>query len=322
MLMLALVMGATSGGVQASHDKTTIAFRTYGARAGWSSSKILRSPFRDTAGSDAFPTVTSKWNQPRRGCTGCSDPHLGSDLQTDSIRPVYPIWSGWVVYNSNPGDGISLVIQLDLNQNNQRDDNAYVHYRHLSWVDPSIPTGSGLEYRVEAINLVAKSGTYGTGPHLHFGVVVDFSGPNLGQEKWVSNERYYRNNSTWNYGRDLDFLSNIYFYSNNYMTIWGYPKDSDYPSETSLPQGAVRLWHRTPGGVWNGPVDMTKSGNAWVADLGALGYSRYTTIQVLVSAWRDQAGTRPEKTAWFPPKYYHPGDVPTSSFRYLTWTIQ
>ncbi|MCL6451393.1 MAG: hypothetical protein K6T75_08885 [Acetobacteraceae bacterium] len=110
-----------------------VVFCRYGSKTGMTTTFQLWSPLR-SGGTELFPAVTSKWNQPRAvsESEGESNPHLGCDLDV-SGQVVYPLFEGWVDLAENG----EIVVYLDLDGDGVRDDGAWAHYKHMSqiWVN-------------------------------------------------------------------------------------------------------------------------------------------------------------------------------------------
>lgn len=285
------------------------AFRDYVPYTGMTSTINAYSPTRNTSGVETYFGVNSKWQQPRSVGT---TPHQGTDLNTPMGTPVHPIDRGWIVYQSSTA--YELIIQLDWDYDNVQDDDVYVKYDHLQYVNFK-PTGSF----VTTADKVATSGSEGgTVPvHLHFGVLYPkFATGTNG--RWAVTERLYTNVADWNYGRDLDFINYVEVAGSR---VWANAYTKDNTQTVHLPAGNVRLYHRRVGATRWDSVTMTAASHGdWYADLP---YPAGTQVQWLVQARRPMSGET-HNSAYFPPRFKHPDNSPnvSATFPYFTATVQ
>ncbi|WP_165861396.1 M23 family metallopeptidase [Paenibacillus paeoniae] len=255
------------------------------------------------------PVVTSKSNQPRN-VTG-SNPHQGVDLRAVSGTEVRAICSGWVT-SQNATSTYDLIFECDVNGDGLKNDNLQIFYDHLSavgFVANNTFIASGTK--------VAESGSEGgkTDPHLHFGPRTD----RLGTKVWVRAEPYYNWNNSYNYGRDMDFISTV-SWSNNVAKIVAY--DMSLGIKNSLNSNSATLYHRIDGTSTWSSVQMVKSGDYYSYDFSKA-YSNLQVINWMVRV--DNPNTSATyKSAFMIPKYEQPSTNPngtTNNYDYYKCTI-
>lgn len=125
---------------------------------------------------------------------------------------------------------------------------------------------------------------------------------------WTRNEPYYRWTSTWNNGKDLDFISYV-TWTNNVASVNAYA----YTVGTKVPlnYGDVDLFHRLDGNVaWQGPINMSKSGDTYTYDLDNI-YDSNDVIHWMVRARRP--GLSGYDVAFMIPKFTQPNSDPNAT---------
>jgi len=104
----------------------------------WWGSYFFKSPFRDASNNQLYPSVTSKYNNPRNMS---SSPHGGVDFSAASGTNIYSIGLGKVVsVNSSTIDssfGYYVVVQMDTNIDGNYD-YEFVRYAHLQSCSVSV----------------------------------------------------------------------------------------------------------------------------------------------------------------------------------------
>jgi|GEM_PF-5446102 len=286
--------------VAAAPEQTRIKFAGSGPGAGFAAfAPPLRGVYR-------YANVNSKYNQPR-SVRGGSNPHQGIDLDTGGKgETIYPPTRGKVVrlFIGSSGNRI-MVLQLDWNRDGSLD-NLYATYMHLS--RSLVATGDVVDENT-AVALSGGSGGYD--PHLHFEINTDFAYTSTGEGvHWTSLPAYpyYRGIRQWNHGRDLDFISDVRWENNRYLSAVVYANDEyGYHPVTA---NEVRLYYRLTGTPdWSGPLTLTKKGDVFSFDLAELSLPHQTSIDFFLQAGRDD--TRPSyNAAFYPPKYYRPPQPP------------
>ena len=189
----------------------------------WWGSYFFKSPFRDASNNQLYPSVTSKYNNPRNMS---SSPHGGVDFSAASGTNIYSIGLGKVVsVNSSTIDssfGYYVVVQMDTNIDGNYD-YEFVRYAHLQ--SCSVSVGQ----TVSSNTLIGKSGSTGTtAAHLHSDMRNNNNTPN-GVYRHIPWQKYYSNTSNWNYGRELDWASD-HGGSGRTVTIYCYGKTDVYPT--------------------------------------------------------------------------------------------
>jgi murein DD-endopeptidase MepM/ murein hydrolase activator NlpD len=105
--------------------------------------------------------ITSPYNEGNRVIPelGLNRPHLAIDIGTPIGTPVLSPWSGTVVMAQDTEYGLSAIVKHDYYH-----DNNYIQtgYAHLSKINIS----NGL--KIQRGDTIGLTGTWGTGPHLHF----------------------------------------------------------------------------------------------------------------------------------------------------------
>jgi len=270
----------------------------------------LWTPTRTTSGSEAFPGVNSKWNQPREvdEAAGETNPHLGCDLDVRDAD-VYPLFGGWIDH-VDAANGV-VVVYLDLDGDSVRDDGAWAHYNHMTGIlvaegDSVSPSNTRL----------GRSGS----DHLHFGVQKNWS-HSTNEGLWAPLERYYQHG--WSAGQDLDYICTIKN-SGNVVKATAYARD-----ETGvhyLHTHDVWLCHRkyATTDVWQQESMTLVSGSSKEWQLNLTGkYPSGTKVAYMVIAQRDI--NRTYKWGIFPAKYYQPAAPnpdESKAYDYLTITVQ
>jgi murein DD-endopeptidase MepM/ murein hydrolase activator NlpD len=102
-----------------------------------------------------------------RSCDGCSSDHLGIDLNPGNGYPVQAIADGVVVVAEESGAlGVHVVVEHTVNGQVVRS-----VYGHLQYGSAAVSVGQTVT-RGQQLGLVGSTGE-STGPHLHFGVMID-----------------------------------------------------------------------------------------------------------------------------------------------------
>lgn len=257
-------------------------------------------------------TVTSKFNQPRN--VNGTNPHRGTDLGSPYGTLVLAPWNGWAT-TVDPG-AYELVIYLDLNNDNLKNDNAHMKFDHLSSI---LVTAGAKITKGQSIAKVGDEGGYYS-PHLHFGMMKDLATDGY-PDVWIRNEPYYRNVAAWDNGKMLDFIS---FSTFNANTAAVYCYSHDETGKQTVAQGDVIIYHRKTGtSTWTAAT-ATKSGDKFSFNLGTK-YSRGTSVQWMVRANRTSIkGQTSYYWAYHPPKFNQPSADPNSTtytYDYFTNTI-
>lgn len=309
LLCIALLLSCASARAAWNYS-SRITFCRYGPKTSMTTTFDLWSPVRrweppnEYPYEEVFPQVTSKWNQPR---TVGTNPHQGLDLGVPPGTPVYPLFLGWVVTAGTD----YIVMYLDLDGDNIKNDYCWAIYYHLSYVDTSLQ-----DKYVGATRMIGNSGS----DHLHFGVVRRVSSV----DQWAPMERYYTFAAEWNAGKHLDFISCI---RRNGNTIIATAYALDENGERALDEGKVKLYHRLSGATSWTQATMTRVPNTgnrdWQFNLGSV-YGPGQTVQYMVIAERNLPA---EYYRWgvFPAKFERPPASPPDdswAYDYLTISIQ
>ena len=314
LLACAGTLGAAGGARAFDPESTLERFRDYAMGGSYHG---FWYPLRDAAGTEVWYRVNSKWQQPRdEGTT----PHQGVDLGSGVGTRVYPVYNGWIVYQSGRrSDGTccftdasgqtlwEMILQLDVNDDGIQNDAVYHKYDHLERVGYR-STG----VYVSTADMVATSGNENgqyTGAHLHFGNL----NPRSGQTgRWTGMERHYGWSADYNYGDDLDFISYVTKDAYNVVQATTYVMSSG--TRTSITAGNVRLFHRRAGtSAWsNAAMTLTATADRWQIDLDGLGYGPGVSIQYFVRSSR--AGlVEPHNSAFFPAIFAHAINDPNAT---------
>jgi hypothetical protein len=304
LLLLSIVSGWA-----AAYSAYDTVFCRYGPKTGITTTFPLWTPTR-TGGNDSFPSVTSKWNQPRvvDEPGGESNPHLGCDLGVQALT-VYPLFRGWVDHVD--GTNGVVVVYLDLDGDNIRDDVCWAHYNHLSRIDVSEGT---------AITASTPLGISGS-DHLHFGVQKSWTHSAPSGGLWAPLERYYPQG--WHAGQDLDYICTIKN-QGNVVKATAYVMNNGSPEY--LHSGDVWLCHRKAGtsDVWQQEAMTLVPGSSkeWQFNLTGK-YPSKTSVAYMVIAQRDISASY--KWGIFPAKFYQPAAPDPDESRaydYLTISLQ
>lgn len=318
---LTLGLGAWKSAALWKAEDTNPRFRDYAASVNQDVFKDLYSPAR-SGGAETFPGVTSKWNQPRD--VASTTPHQGVDLAMAKHTPVYPVYDGWIVYQSGrnaSGTALypagtttaawELVMVLDWNNNGVNDDAVYVKYDHLERVG-----FVGNNVKVSPATQIATSGDengdYVNAPHLHFGLIYPYSSTTRNGE-WTSMNHHYAYTSSWNYGFDMDFIADAYI-ANNFVTATTYVGSGG--ARYRVNASDVHLLHRRVGtSTWTASLMAQADSFTFQKDLNTLGYAPGTQIQWMVRSRRTAMTNSYEahESAYWPPKFAHPVDDPNAS---------
>ena len=130
---------------------------------------------RDAFGMTSFTLV--QWPLPEgttmssgfgyRSCAGCSENHLGIDLNPGDGTPIHAIADGVVVeaVESDSGLGVHVIIEHEV-------DGQMVQslYGHMQFGSLAVAVGQTVT-RGQQLGLVGSTGQ-STGPHLHFGILI------------------------------------------------------------------------------------------------------------------------------------------------------
>lgn len=254
----------------------------------------------------AYPSVTSKWNQPR-AVTG-TNPHQGVDLTAALNTRVDAVCNGTVT--EHPG-AYELILLCDTNGNGQADDDLRVKYDHLNKVDV-VPDGTYVSKGTYIALSGDEGGVYKNSPHLHFGAKANRGDGNI---VWVRNEPYYRwNTSKWNAGNDLDFISLARWNGGNTAVVKSYARDEN--GYHGINYGDVVIFHRRPGDSLWSSENMSKSGDDFSFNLGTI-YQSGTPVQWMVRSTRTDLSTSYYRVGFFIPKYAQPNENPNAvSYKY------
>lgn len=272
------------------------------APAGPGSGEVLLSP--PMRGNLAHAHVNSKHNQPR--LVG-SNPHQGIDLDTGANGQfVYAPCRARVVEIRTGGAGNRiLILQLDFDEDGAYD-NLYMTYMHLAVYLCDEGTV------VDRETAVAISGSTGAlGPHLHFelNTMYDYTATGEGTV-WASvpAHPYYRHAAGWNYGKDLDFITDVRWSAGSivFATIYAHDENGHHP----VPEGFVAVFcKQEEDKYWRGPLEMRKQADEFSFDFAAAGFAPGSNIRWFIRARR--ADTVPDYNwSFYPPKYYRPPPRP------------
>ena len=301
-LLVVLAMVVLCAGQALAYDYT-IVFGDAGPSAG-------SVTFSKPTGS-ALYAVSSKFNQPRSEGT---NPHRGVDLGCGIGTPIYPVYAGWITYQST----YTIEMRLDINNNGVKDDNLYCSYYHLS-ANNYYATGT----YVTTANKIGLSGDQDGqyAAHLHFGLGQD-SGTDGAPDIWIRNEPYYRGSSNWNYGKDLDFISLVKWLTNNTLELTAYGMSSGYKMDIAA--GDVICYHRlSTGSAWTAST-MTKSGDVFTYNLRN-SYAAGSSIHYMARATRTDLSTSYYRVAFQKPKFAQPDPNPNATaykYDYYAATVQ
>ncbi|GIO16479.1 hypothetical protein J19TS2_60340 [Cohnella xylanilytica] len=302
-MLVALVLLLSTGATALAADYT-IVFGGVGPGGGTYS---LGQPL-----STGYSAVTSKWNQPRNVTSG-TNPHRGVDVTAAMNTNVLAVCDGWIL-SQDDGTENYLEFMCDRNGDNTKNDDLKIYYDHVEevgFVANNVKVTKGTKIAESG----DEDGAYD--PHLHFGAKAVRTGTT---EVWMRNEPYYRSVSAWNYGKDLDFISNVSWNAGDTISVSSYVMNNGTPSDVT----AV-AFHRANGtSTWTSST-MTKSGTGKSAvftfDLGNT-YSTGTVVNVMVRATRP--GLTVYDDAFMIPKYAQPAENPNSTankYDYFSCTI-
>jgi murein DD-endopeptidase MepM/ murein hydrolase activator NlpD len=318
-------------------EDTNPRFRDYASGINQDVFKGLYSPAR-SGSFEVWPGVTSKWNQPRD--VSSTTPHQGVDLNMAKGTPVYPIWPGWIVYQSGRQPGSTslypagatsstweLVMVLDWNNNGVNDDAVYVKYDHLEHVGYVTSSTTRVGVATQIATSGDEGGAYLNSPHLHFGIIWPYSSSTRNGEWTSMNHHYYfAEAAAWNYGYDLDFISDAYRTSGNVVWVNAYVGSNTYRYRVS--PSDVHVLHRRSGtSTWTATQMAQVDSFNFNLNLNNLGYATGTALHWLVRVRRGAMTTTYEshKSAYWPPRFAHPLDDPNASpaaYPYYTATTQ
>lgn len=313
LFSLCVALAAMVTWLEANTENYTARFRDYAMGGAYKSFYV---PSRDALGNERTFEVNSKWQQPRDVTNGTT-PHQGADILAPMNTPLYPVYWGWIVAQDGRNssgvccinestDAFEIIMQLDVNDNDIRDDEVYMKYDHVERVGFRT-TGAF----VTPSDQIATSGNEngGVGAHLHFGPLNPRSGST---GRWTGLERHYGWVGEWRSGDDLDFISFVVRETDNTVRATAYLRTAAGPS-TPLPAGNVVLFHRRAGtSTWTArTMTLTAEADRWAVDLDTLGYAPGTSIQWLIRATRPNMAD-PHNAGFFPPEFAHPNNNPNA----------
>lgn len=263
------------------------------------------SPLRNSDGTSLYSRVNSNNNQPR---TTGTNPHQGTDLRASAGTDVFPIFNGKVVavnhtLTSQLG---SVIINHDVN-NDGVYDGYYVKYLHIDpedslQVNDIVPSTT----KIAVIDIYRQFD-----PHLHF-ERCDSAG-----SKKYKLFNFYRFNSTWNFGSDMDYISGDAFVGNE-LYITGYTCTANSTNKYAL--SSLKLYYKIgSGGTWQStPKEFSvynSSTYRWMLNFKtATGASTGQTVYYYLVGIRavDPLFNGTYKHGIWPQYYTHPG-YPLSS---------
>jgi len=110
---------------------------------------------------DAKYPITSPYTEGNRVIPelGINRPHLAIDIGTPVGTPIRSPWSGRVVMAQDTKYGLSVIIKHDYLYNGQYIQTGYAHLSEMN-VTNGLTINRG--------DIIGYTGTWGTGPHLHF----------------------------------------------------------------------------------------------------------------------------------------------------------
>jgi murein DD-endopeptidase MepM/ murein hydrolase activator NlpD len=266
--------------------------------------------------------IASKYNQPRNVSPPFTNPHRGTDIVADLKTPVYAVWKGKVIH-AGEGDDYQVDIALDLNGDGLQNDNAYVRYDHLYRID--VKTGQSVlqDTPIGVVGDKAKinNQVYSVAPHLHFGIMKQDASASGRPDYWVRNEPFYRYNSNWNKGKDLDFISYSTWDNGSIASVYAYTySDGIY---IPLNVGDVVIYHRRNGTSAWGAITASEYLGQFYTNLRSI-YPVGTKVDWMAKATRSDLPSTAYRCAYHQPKFAQPDCTPSSSyaFDYFTNTIQ
>lgn len=114
-----------------------------------------------------------------RSCAGCSENHLGIDLNPGDGYPIQAIADGVVVeaQESDAGLGVHVIVEHNVDGQIVRS-----LYGHMQFGSLAVSVGQTIT-RGQQLGLVGSTGQ-STGPHLHFGILID--GVEIDPYEWMT----------------------------------------------------------------------------------------------------------------------------------------
>lgn len=250
------------------------------------------SPIENSSGSQIWPTVTSKWSEPRN--VDGTSPHVGVDLSISTSKIIVAVADGTLKNLKDSLNTVSL----------ETASGVYCHYEHMVVATTTYPDGTYAEG-----DRIGTGGSVGAAAeHLHFGA---YSKNEIAGRKAYRTETLYRDTASWNYGRNLDVFSQAKFLSSKIAQITVVFSGTGN-THTEVPS-AVTLFYRTAGSSnWIQGGAMQRIGTTFdykfdfqnVVPTG-------TNIQWMARITRNLGITYPY--AWAPAKYYRPDTNPNST---------
>jgi murein DD-endopeptidase MepM/ murein hydrolase activator NlpD len=287
LLILALLLPSSSAFATSHYDHTWS--NTY-----YNNAEVqLGSPAWD----GSWREVRSKNHQPR-DCGTCSNPHRGTDIDLLGGEKVVSVYDGTIKRIDDDGSS-SASITVSIAGTTK-----YVTYVHLNpyndlSVGQSIKKGQGL-------------GTILSGPnHLHFGVATKLgASTHVNDDVWNTNASYYKNISTWRYGKHLDFLAHEYYNTSyNIFSTDGYVYDGDQSSGNEVQKlDKVKIYYKPANqSTWAADYMSNVSGSdlSWQYSLSGK-FSAGTLVEIVVIGYR--AGITGHNWGVWPGYYRAPSD--------------
>ncbi|OJV63137.1 MAG: hypothetical protein BGO41_10595 [Clostridiales bacterium 38-18] len=279
-LLVFLISSNTMAFAYNSYDEV---FRgAYDATTRWGS------PVKNSSGSIIWPTINSKWSEPRKVGT---TPHVGVDIPLVAGTPIAAVMTGTVYPQYDRYNTLS-----------QRygSTSLYCHYEHMD----SISISSGTVSKGSTVGLSGAVGADGA-YHLHFGAYDTIGMVN---RLAYRNETFYRDASSWNYGRNVDVYSQC-IWSNNTAKLTAVFSGTNNTHD-ELPAEVIIFYRVAGSSVWINGGAMSRSGFDYSYSFTGK-YPSGTNIQWTARIKRNISISVPY--LWAPSKYYNPSIDPNSN---------